>query len=265
MTSSVFQKVFKATHSSDGSCDNKSHVHVYHSSFSVHETPHHERQFSTQTDGSRFNPKRDRLFQQYRKVRRWAKILSSISTLISVIFSVIIESIMIYVLYKFYSTSRLHMEGRPWGPWAKESVIWPTFMFAAISLITSMVAMATLIALCYRSKSKAVNFSLAYVALHVFSWIIVAIVYRVEKTEKDLWGWSCSDKAKVVQQQLGGGKVDFNGLCNIQGASWGISIAHAVVKTVAGAVSWYFDREQGGLRTRLTADVGSSMFDQLTG
>ena len=95
---------------------------------------------------------------------------------------------MIYVLYKFYTTNDIYMVDRPWGPWAKQSVIWPTFMFAAAGLMTSLLAFGALVLLFTKSKRKIVAFSLAYVAVHILFWIIISIVYRVEKTEKDLWG-----------------------------------------------------------------------------
>ncbi len=246
MTPNVFQQVLKAARPNHGRSNDKSQIRIILHDVALHESPHHERQISTETNGSQFNPKRDSLLRQYRKVRRWARIMSAFSNIISGVLSIVIESIMIYVLYKFYSTSVLPMEGRPWGPWARKSVVWPTLMFAAMSIITSFLALAALIALCYRSKRKAVTFSLMFVALHVVAWIVVAIIYRVEKTEQDvspaqnlrrthslvvlgssrdrsrrlttkqLWGWSCADKAKAVQRQLGGGKVDFDSLCNIQ-------------------------------------------------
>ena len=186
MTLDIFQQVLKATRLDDGRSIDKSQINVILQEVALHDSPHHERQISTATNGSQFNPKQTSLLRQYRKVRRWAKILSIVSNVISAVLSVVIESIMIYVLYKFYSTSGLYMVGRPWGPWAKNSVVWPTFMFAAISIVTSFLALVALIALCCRSKRKALTFSLIFVVIHVVSWVIVAIIYRFEKTEKDV-------------------------------------------------------------------------------
>jgi magnesium-transporting ATPase (P-type) len=216
MTPKILQTVLQATQFGPRYSTDKSGVYSNYSEVLLHDSRHHERQSSTQSDGSsQCNPKRDWLVRHYQRVRRWAKIVSAASNVVSGLISAVIESIMIYVLYKFYSTSGIYIEDRPWGPWAKDSVVWPTFMFAAASIITSLIALAALIALCCRSKRKAASFSLIYVAVHIVTWVVVTIVYRVEKTEKDLWGWSCTDKAKAIQQQIGG-QVDFEGLCKLQ-------------------------------------------------
>jgi hypothetical protein len=43
-----------------------------------------------------------------------------------------------------------------------------------------------------------------------------------------------------------------------------MSLAHIVVKILTSGVSWYFDRQQSGLKTKIATDVGSVGFDQLT-
>ncbi|EXJ64302.1 hypothetical protein A1O7_00638 [Cladophialophora yegresii CBS 114405] len=171
---------------------------------------------------------------------------------------------MIYVLYKFYSTRDIFMEDRPWGPWAKDRVVWPTFMFAAASIVTSLIALVALIALCWRSKRRLVFFSLVYVAMDIITWVIVAIVYRVEKTEKDLWGWSCTDKAKAIQQQLGK-QADFTSLCKLQRSSWVLSLSHIITKILTSALSWSFGPRTNWLEDQDGLDVALITFDQLTG
>ena len=39
--------------------------------------------------------------------------------------------------------------------------------------------------------------------------------YRAGRTESDLWGWSCSDKADAIQEQFSS-VVDFGKLCDTQ-------------------------------------------------
>jgi hypothetical protein len=41
------------------------------------------------------------------------------------------------------------------------------------------------------------------------------VIYRVMKKERDLWGWSCSAKAKAIQP-LYVGVLDFEELCTLQ-------------------------------------------------
>ena len=216
MALTTLEKALRATHVGQRFINEKSNTHLNGSEVSLPYTSYHERQSSTLTSRSRMNPKRECLLRQYRKVRRWGKIASAISEVISAILSIFIESIMIYVIYKFYTTRHLAVQGRPWGPWALGSIIWPTLMFAAASIVSSILALVALIALWYRSKRRAAWFSLVFAAVHVIAWIIVSVVYRVEKQEKDLWGWSCTTKAKAIQQQLGSGKLDFGGLCKLQ-------------------------------------------------
>ncbi len=61
-------------------------------------------------------------------------------------------------------------------------------------------------------------FSALYNVAHVLVWAVVMVLYRVFKTEKDLWGWSCSQKAEGIQG-LYEGVVSFNSLCTLQASS----------------------------------------------
>lgn len=216
MAPDIFQSVLKAVHLKPKSEDDKTQAVVTSSEIVLPVTPYHEQRASTKTTALASSPKLEFISAQYRKVRRWGKITSVVSNVITSILSTVIEVIMLYVLYKFYTTNRLFVVGRPWGPWAKGSIIWPTFMFAATSIITSILALVALVSLCRKPHRNTAGFGLAYVVVHITVWIVVSIVYRLEKTERDLWGWSCTDKAKAIQLELGGGKLDFKGLCSIQ-------------------------------------------------
>ncbi|KIW95754.1 uncharacterized protein Z519_02818 [Cladophialophora bantiana CBS 173.52] len=212
-----------------------------------------------------FSSRREFLLRRYNKFRHWARIASGVTNVISALFSASMESIMIYTMYKFYTTKDLFVEGRPWGPWAKGSVLWPTFMLAVASITTSLLALTVLVGLWCRRKHNAAFFSLIYAAGHIVAWVIVSVVYRVEKTEKDLWGWSCTDKARAIQQQLDSKKLNFESLCKLQASSWEVSVAEVVIKILSTGVSWYVDGKQKGLKIELVGDIGSAGFNQVTG
>lgn len=49
--------------------------------------------------------------------------------------------------------------------------------------------------------------------VHILTWIVVAVLYRVGKTGKDLWGWACSPVAEKIQPTFEG-VVNFNKICS---------------------------------------------------
>jgi hypothetical protein len=162
------------------------------------------------------SPKHEILFQRFRKIRRWTKIAVVTSHVFSGLFSVFMEAVMFYVTYKFYKTKDYPTPDRPWGPWPKNAKLWPTYMLAAASVVTTLLSIGMLIALCCRAKRKAAFFSILYMLVHVVCWAIVAVLYRVGKTSDDLWGWSCTDQAKEVQKILGSSVLNFENLCKFQ-------------------------------------------------
>jgi hypothetical protein len=180
----------------------------------------HTRQDSNLSTISRLKAKHDGLVVRYQKTIRLGMVVAIVASIISSVLSIMIECLMIYVMFKFNTTKDIPIQNRPWGPWAVESVIWPTVMLLIMSLVSAVLAVVTLVGFCYRTKHRVVKFSLALVVAHIVAWIVVAIIYRVEKTSKDLWGWSCTTKARVLADEIGGGKVDFGGLCDVQVCFW---------------------------------------------
>ncbi|OAP59130.1 hypothetical protein AYL99_06428 [Fonsecaea erecta] len=294
MTSKFLQNILEATSEISEFSNNHSPAH----SSWVEILPHnHEPHTSVQKSEALVNPRRAFLLKQYDRLRYWTRITSGITNFISALFSIFTESIMIYTIYKLHITKDLFVEGRPWGPWARGSVLWPTFMLFTGSIITSLLALTALVALWCQAEHKAAFFSVLYATVHIVAWVVVSVVYKVEKTEKDLWGWSCTDKAKAIQHQLGSNKVDFESLCKLQvslilslsasnslsksasdrqrpamsdtgsaqTSSWEVSVTEVVIKIFATGVSSYLDGKQEGLKTKLVGDVGSAVFGQLTG
>ena len=168
---------------------------------------------------SKPSPKHEVLTSRFHSIRRYTKIAVVCSNVFSGIFSSIMESCMIFVTYKFYKTKDLDTPDRPWGPWPKETKLWPTYMLAASSGVTTILALCLLIALCCQAKRKAAFFSILYSVIHVVFWVGISVTYRIAKKKDDLWGWSCSDQAKEIQKQLGSGLLDFERLCTIQVSS----------------------------------------------
>ncbi|KIW24218.1 uncharacterized protein PV07_09946 [Cladophialophora immunda] len=262
MTPRLLQEVLKSTNGIPEFSNDKSHAHIRWTEMLPDDLRDYERHTSMQKNEHLVNPRREFLLRQYNKFRRWASIAAGITSVISALLSAFMESIMIYTIYKFYTTKTLFVEGRPWGPWARDSVLWPTFMLAVASIVTSLLALTALVALWCRAKHKAAFFSLLYAAVHIVAWVVVSVLYRVEKTEKDLWGWSCTDKARAIQQQLGSRKLNFESLCRLQASSWEVSVAEVVIKILTTSVSWYFSSRQEGLKTEIVGEIGSAVFNQ---
>lgn len=231
MASNIFQSALKAAQAIPGlgSSYNKLPTQVHHSEQGVPlcNPPQYPPQYGygyghgppQQCDPHsmmRPSPKHEVLLGQFRKMRRWTKIAIALSSTISALLSVFMESIMIYVTYKHYKTKDLYVEGRAWGPWAKDTKLWPTYLLAGASLATLLMCFGLLVALCCRSKRKTALFSLLGAAVHIVFWVVISILYRVGKTNKDLWGWSCTDEAKAIQDQLGSNVLNFQSLCTLQ-------------------------------------------------
>lgn len=129
------------------------------------------------------SPKQEVLNSRFKKVRRYAKIAIVCSHFFSGIFSAILEVCMVLVTYKYYKTKDLATPGSTWGPWAKDTKLWPTYMLAASSGVTALLALYVLIALCCRAKRKAAFFSVIYSVVHVACWIGISAIYRIAKKE----------------------------------------------------------------------------------
>jgi len=164
----------------------------------------------------KLQPKHEAAYGRFRHLRRWVKIIVVVSNVFSGIFSLVMEVAMCYMMYKFYKTKDHSAYGRS-SPWAKNTKLWPTIMLLAASGITVLLSFAILVALCCRSKKKAI-FSVWYNLIHIGAWVGVAVLYRVGKTGDDLWGWSCSSGAEEIQS-LFKDELNFSALCKTQVSS----------------------------------------------
>ncbi|KAK5089309.1 hypothetical protein LTR70_007106 [Exophiala xenobiotica] len=208
----------------------------------------------------KLQPKHEADIHRFTKLRRWVKVIVTISHVCSCSFSLVMEVAMCYMVYKFRGTKDDPAYGRS-SPWAKHTKLWPTIMLLAASGATVLLSFATLVAFYRLSKKKNTMFSILYNLIHIGAWVVVAVLYRVGKTGEDLWGWSCSSKAEKIQS-LYKDKLDFSALCETQTASWHVSMVEVGVKIVFSGLSYLLAQKQNGVRAKIASSVGDEAFDQ---
>ncbi|KAH6637485.1 hypothetical protein C7974DRAFT_142163 [Boeremia exigua] len=171
------------------------------------------------------------------RIRRFRVISRTLSTLISI--GVLTPIAM--TVAKFLQTQNTYRDvTRPDGTtvtrtaWAHESRVWPTYSYFGVALASTLLNLATIFS--YRASVSRANsvaiatttFSWAVMLGNVVVWAVAASVYRKEKDRggksDDLWGWTCSAAARLVQKEFAG-EVDFNRYCDVQSASWYIGLA----------------------------------------
>ena len=154
-------------------------------------------------------------------------------------------------LERFLSTRNIIRENR--NPWAAGSQIWPTILLLVTSGLSLLASLLILSSYCLggngvKSANKmstraGVPVTIAEACAHLAIWLSTAVAYRIGKTGKDLWGWSCDPKAQAIQNVFP--EVDFGFLCNVQTASWGVSLAQVILVVVTvGVYTYAFIRER---------------------
>ena len=108
--------------------------------------------------------------------------------------------------------------------WAKDSKVWPTWMYFVAAAITVLLNLGILIS--YKFSVEKANrvamvasiFTWFVLVSNLVVWCVAATLYRTEKDKNgksnDLWGWTCSPLAQKIQKDFG--EVDFDRFCNIQ-------------------------------------------------
>ncbi|KAL8913330.1 MAG: hypothetical protein Q9171_001807 [Xanthocarpia ochracea] len=188
--------------------------------------------------------------KRYEGLKRWFRILKTLSQVATTIFTGIMFGIMIYVNLKYYTTRNHFKEGRT--PWPNNGTkVWPSIMLLAAAAITLCTSTVILFNYCcnFKKLKQSWKLTLLLYGVHIASWIAISVVYRVEKglhgNNDDLWGWSCSTQAKNIQK-LFDGVVNFRSLCGAQSGSWYVSIIEFVVRIVITLVLYIINRRQGG-------------------
>ena len=160
--------------------------------------------------------------EKVQKRKRWLRLLQIATKAFTVLFSVIIFGIIVYIAIKFQTTKTVIRGGR--GPWPKDPKLWPTYMFLATSGVTLIVSIAVLIAYCcsYEKARTSIRLTVLNYVVHLGVWIAVTFLYRYERNlhgkDNDLWGWACNSAATALQTQFDG-VVDFKMLCTAQVSS----------------------------------------------
>jgi hypothetical protein len=151
-------------------------------------------------------------------------VLSVIAITFSTALAFVQEGIMLYMTIIFYRSE--HHPPSPssygysdpnstrTGPWAIHTKLWPTYLLLVTSGLECVLGVCLLIITCCRHRSEML-FSIVSGTVQFLIWAGVAVFYRIGKTGDDLWGWSCSHKARSIQS-LFEGVVDFRMACTLQ-------------------------------------------------
>ena len=153
------------------------------------------------------------------KLKRYGRIIKSLSEAVSSLFSFAMFALMVYVIIEFAMTKDKTRGGR--SPWPKNAKVWPTIMLLIASAFTLVTSVVILFAYCccFKRAQSSWKITLAKHAVHIVAWIIISVVYRYERglhgKNNDLWGWACAEKASPIQDQFNG-VINFKSLCTGQ-------------------------------------------------
>lgn len=165
-----------------------------------------------------YSPGISRARQAFTKFRRYLKIVAFISNLISGFLALGMSISMIYMTAVYLGTKDLTKPGKSGvtlTPWGSATKTWPTYMLFAASTLTFLGAAFSLLSACCSSRTKTM-FSVVYYLAHIGFWAGIAVVYRLSKTGKDLWGWSCEMTPDGPRQTAFKDDLNFEFMCNLQ-------------------------------------------------
>lgn len=164
--------------------------------------------------------------------KRRIRALRFASRLASLILAAIMVGILSFSLAKYFLT-RNHILPDNSHPWITPTVLWPTFMLLAISIVTFWMNLFTLCTyVCgvgAANKLGSVTSFVGYVmlAVHVVVWAVGVGLFKMANTGHDLWAQSCSARSDEIQKEVQS-FMDFGKLCTVQTGAWYISIIEAV-------------------------------------
>ncbi|KAK3049600.1 hypothetical protein LTR09_009021 [Extremus antarcticus] len=178
------------------------------------------------------------------KIKSRIRLLRLISRSLAVLLSAATLAPLAMTLIKFFQTRNEEMivDGVSRTAWASGTIAWYTYMYFGISTVSFLLNAAIMISYCRGTKQAnttaqyAGYWSALIMGAHVVVWAISVGVYRYGKEPvdgkfRDLWGWSCSEAANAIQEQVT--NVNFEQYCSIQTTSFFTGIAN----TVAGLLS----------------------------
>lgn len=139
--------------------------------------------------------------------------------------------------------------------WAKESKVWPTWMYFVVAGISLALNLLILVAYAFGVDkanliaSVSTAFSWTMLLGNLVVWCIAASLYRTEKDKdnksNDLWGWTCSPAARKIQKEFAG-EIDFNRYCDIQVSSRTLQVTDNTWLIIPQSISWYIGLVQVG-------------------
>ena len=166
------------------------------------------------------DPSSTRLRQRkYQKWKRLLRIVQLATKAVTLLFSFIMFAIMVFIVIEYQTTKDTIRGGR--NAWPKDPKIWPTIMLLLASFVTLMLSFITLVMYCcnFNKARRSWKLTVLKYVIHIAAWAVVSILYRYEKSlhgvNDDLWGWSCSNEAALLQNEFNG-VVNFSRLCDSQ-------------------------------------------------
>lgn len=143
-------------------------------------------------------------------------------------------------LHKFLSTNTTYRDvtnesagGAPVRrtAWAAETNTWPTYLYFTIAVVSFFFNLGIMVGYLHsiRTANLAASvssvFNTAVLLLNFVIWCVTAALYKQQSVvtkdgkHNDLWGWTCSPAAKIIQPAFHD-QVNFDKYCTVQTASW---------------------------------------------
>lgn len=157
------------------------------------------------------------LNQVYKRRIRILRFVSRFTSLILNGYMVGSES---YALSKYFLTKNHIIAGNV-HPWASRTILWPTIMLLAISVLTFLMNFITLCTyMCGIGAANKTNSIFSYIgyvqlAAHMTVWAVAVGLFKMANTGRDLWGYSCGAGADAIREQVKS-FMDFGKLCTLQ-------------------------------------------------
>jgi hypothetical protein len=129
--------------------------------------------------------------------------------------------ILCYALAKYYLTKDKVISGNGGHPWITPANLWPSFMLLGITTVTFFMNLITVCSyicgISAANKTSSFTSIVIYVmtGLHVVVWGLAIGAYKMARTTSSLWGFSCSDNADAIQEEVKS-YLSYGKLCTMQ-------------------------------------------------
>ena len=207
------------------------------SQYSVH-SPHKEDENNMDEPDIKLKPQSHASHPHYTRFQnRWKRLLRwvlALSSFVSTVLDGMIFGIMLYVNITFFSSRNSMGEDGAERIWPPDLQIWPEILLLVASFLGLGVGVTELVLLYKAHKQRYMTLTgaedktkkarmrkrqitVAKYACQIGVWVIVSSVFIAMQGENDLWGFSCSEKARAAQTLSDGeGAIDFGTLCSTQ-------------------------------------------------